>query len=67
MDRCANTEALNKYLSGEEQFEKIVDAFEADVLNIVQGIGALARGYKDYDLSETLKSFIVDMVTEELL
>ena len=67
MDRCANTEALNKYLSGEEQFEKIVDAFESDVLKIVQGIRALARDYKDYDLSETLKSFIIDMVTEELL
>lgn len=67
MNRCANTEALDRYLSGEEQLEKIVDAFEADVLKIVQDIGALARDYKDYDLSETLKSFIVDMVTEELL
>ena len=67
MPRCANTEALDRYLSGEEQLEKIVDAFEADVLKIVQDIGALARDYKDYDLSETLKSFIIDMVTEELL
>ena len=67
MNRCANTEALDRYLSGEEQLEKIVDAFEADVLKIVQDIGALARDYKDYDLSETLKSFIIDMVTEELL
>lgn len=67
MDRCRVTEDLERHLSGEEQLEKIVDAFEADVLKIVQGIGALARDYKDYDLSETLKSFIVDMVTEELL
>ena len=28
MDRCATTEALNKYLSGEEQFEKVCEDFE---------------------------------------
>ena len=27
MDRCANTEVLNKYLSGEEQFEKVCEDF----------------------------------------
>ena len=44
--RCANTEALDRYLSGEEQFEKVCDRFEADVVQLVQELRSMTRDYE---------------------
>lgn len=66
MDRCANTEALNKYLSGEEQFEKVCEQFESDVLQIIQELRSMTRDYQYYDMTDVLKSILPDMLLEEL-
>ena len=36
--RCANTEALNKYLSGEEQAEKENERYEIEFLEILSDL-----------------------------
>lgn len=67
MDRCVNTEALNNYLSGEEQFEKVCEKFECDVLEIIQELRSMTRNYqREYDMTEVLKSILPDMILEEL-
>ena len=66
MDRCANTEALNKYLSGEEQFEKVCEEFEGDVLQLIQELRSITRDYKYYDMTDVLKEILPDMILEEL-
>lgn len=66
MNRCANTEALDRYLSGEEQFEKICDRFEADVLGMVQDIRRMSLDYEGYDFRDKLREIIKDIVEEEL-
>ena len=53
--RCSNTEALNKYLSGEEQFEK------------VQELRSMTRNYqKEYDMTDALSYILPDIILEEL-
>ena len=67
MDRCANTEALNKYLSGEEQFEKVCEEFEYDVRQLIQELRSMTRNYqREYDMTDVLKSILPDMILEEL-
>lgn len=66
MDRCANTEALNKYLSGEEQFEKVCDRFEGDVSSLIRELRSMTRDYEGYDMTDVLKSILPDMILEEL-
>ena len=56
--RCTNSEALNKYLSGEEQFEKVVDRFSVEVLDELNNLRRLAKDFKGYDLSEVLEDII---------
>ena len=67
MDRCANTEALNKYLSGEEQFEKVCEDFEYDVRQLIQELRSMTRNYqREYDMTDVLEHILPDMILEEL-
>ena len=67
MPRCANTEALDKYLSGEEQFEKVCEEFEYDVRQLIQELRSMTRNYqREYDMTDVLKSILSDMILEEL-
>ena len=67
MDRCANTEALNKHLSGEEQFEKVCEEFEYDVRQLIQELRSMTRNYqREYDMTDTLKYILPDIILEEL-
>ena len=64
--RCANTEALDRYLSGEEQFEKVCDRFEADVVQLVQELRSMTRDYEGYDMTDLLKVILGDVIVDEL-
>ena len=67
MDRCATTEALNKYLSGEEQFEKVCEDFEYDVRQVIQELRNMTRNYqREYDMTDALKFILPDILIEEL-
>ena len=67
MDRCTNTEALNKYLSGEEQFEKVCEEFEYDVRQLIQELRSMSRNYqREYDMTDLLKVILGDIIVEEL-
>ena len=67
MSRCANTEALDRYLSGEEQFEKICDKFEADVSSFIRELRSMTRNYqREYDMTDVLKLILPDIILEEL-
>ena len=67
MDRCANTEALDRYLSGEEQFEKVCEEFEEDVLDIIRGLRNMTSNYQgEYDMTGELKVILPNMILEEL-
>ncbi len=67
MARCANTEALNKYLSGEEQFEKVCEDFEYDVRQLIQELRSMTRNYqREYDMTDMLKYILPDIILEEL-
>ena len=65
--RCSNTEALNKYLSGEEQFEKVCEEFEYDVRQLIQELRSMTRNYqKEYDMTDALSYILPDIILEEL-
>ena len=66
MEQCANTQVLDRYLSGEEQFEKICERFEADVLGMVQDIRRMALDYEGYDFRDNLREIIRDIIDEEI-
>ena len=67
MDRCAATEELNKYLSGEEQFEKVCEEFEYDVRQLIQELRSMSRNYqREYDMTDSLKYILSDIILEEL-
>ena len=63
---CANTQELDRYLSGEEQFEKVCDRFEADVLSMVQDIRGMSLDYEGYDFRDNLREIIRDIIDEEI-
>ena len=67
MDRCATTEALNKYLSGEEQFEQVCESFEYDVRQLIQELRSMTRNYqREYDMMDVLIYILPDILIEEL-
>lgn len=67
MDRCANTEALNNYLSGEEQFEKVCEEFEYDVRQAISELRSMSRNYqREYDMMDVLIYMLPDILIEEL-
>ena len=66
MPRCADTEALDKYLSGEEQFEKVCDKFEADVSSLIRELRSMTRDYEGYDMTDLLETILGDVIVNEL-
>ena len=66
MPRCANTEALDKYLAGEEQFEKVCDKFEGDVSSLIRELRSMTRDYEGYDMTDLLKVILGDVIVNEL-
>lgn len=66
MNRCPVSEALDRYLSGEEQFEKVCDRFEADVVQLVQELRSMTRDYEGYDMTDLLKVILGDVIVNEL-
>ena len=66
MPRCANTEALDKYLSGEEQLEKVCDKFEGDVSSLIRELRSMTRDYEGYDMTDLLKVILGDVIVNEL-
>lgn len=66
MPRCANTEALDRYLSGEEQFEKLCEKFEADVYSFIRELRSMTRDYEGYDMTDLLEVILGDVIVNEL-
>ena len=58
MNRCANTEVLDKYLSEEDKFEKVVDRFSVEILDELNNLRSFAKDFEHYDLTDVLKDII---------
>ena len=56
--RCANTEALNKHLSGEEQAEKENERYEIEFLEILSNL-------KIYAMKNDKLELLKDVIKEE--
>ena len=57
--RCANTRAVNKYLSGEEQAEKENERYEIEFLEILSNL-------KIYAMKNDKLELLKDVIKEEL-
>ena len=73
MDRCANTEALHRYLSGEEMAELAQEAFYndadeilAEIQELAEQLKHLADGYdhgnQTYDFTEEVSDLIKEVI-----
>jgi len=56
--RCANEEALNKYLDEIEQAERATESFINEVQPLIDEIKQIQRSYEGYELDETLQELI---------
>ena len=56
--RCANSEALNKYLSEEEKFEKENERYEIEFLEILSNL-------KIYAIKNDKLELLKDIIREE--
>ena len=56
--RCANSEALNKYLTGEELIEKENERYEIDFLEILSNL-------KIYAMKNDKLELLKDVIKEE--
>ena len=56
--RCANTEVLNKYLSGEEQLEKENERYEIEFLEILSNL-------KIYAMKNDKLELLKDVIKEQ--
>ena len=59
MEQCANTRALNKYLSGEELLEKENEKYELEFLEILSNL-------KIYAMKNDKLELLKDVIKEEL-
>ena len=59
MEQCANTQALNKYLSGEEQAEKENERYEIEFLEILSNL-------KIYAIKNDKLELLKDVIKEEV-
>ena len=59
MEQCANTRALNKYLTGEEQAEKENERYEIEFLEILSNL-------KIYAMKNDKLELLKDVIKEEL-
>ena len=57
--RCANSESLNKYLSGEEQAEKENERYEIEFLEILSNL-------KIYAMKNDQLELLKNVIKEEL-
>ena len=57
--RCANSESLNKYLSGEELLEKENERYEIEFLEILSNL-------KIYAMKNDKLELLKDVIKEEL-
>ncbi len=68
MDRCANTEALDRYLSGEEQYEQeeemLFNRVEDELNQIHELIEIIMTQSQvgEYDFGEQAKDWIKDLI-----
>ena len=58
MEQCANTRALNKYLSGEELIEKENERYEIEFLEILSNL-------KIYAMKNDKLELLKDVIKEE--
>ena len=58
MKQCANTRALSKYLSGEEQAEKENERYEIEFLEILSNL-------KKYAMKNDKLELLKDIIKEE--
>lgn len=58
MEQCANTRALNKYLSGEELIEKENERYELEFLEILSNL-------KIYAMKNDKLELLKDIIKEE--
>ena len=58
MEQCANTRALNKYLSSEEQAEKKNERYEIEFLEILSNL-------KIYAMKNDKLELLKDVIKEE--
>ena len=58
MEQCANTRALNKYLTGEEQAEKENERYEIEFLEILSNL-------KIYAMKNDKLELLKDVIKEE--
>ena len=58
MEQCANTRALNKYLSGEELLEKENEKYELEFLEILSNL-------KIYAMKNDKLELLKDVIKEE--
>ena len=58
MEQCANTRALNKYLSSEEQAEKENERYEIEFLEILSNL-------KIYAMKNDKLELLKDIIKEE--
>ena len=56
--RCANSEAVNKYLSGEEQLERENEKYELEFLEILSNL-------KIYAMKNDKLELLKDVIREE--
>ena len=56
--RCSNSEALNKYLSGEERLEKENERYEIEFLEILSNL-------KIYAMKNNKLELLKDVISEE--
>lgn len=59
MEQCANTRALNKYLSGEELLEKENERYEIELLEII------LSNLKIYAIKNDKLELLKDIIKEE--
>lgn len=69
MERCANTEALNRYQNKlekqEKSFELLLDSLDDDLVEIQEMIDRvirISRDYDGYDFSEEIRDTLKDMI-----
>ena len=58
MEQCSNTQALNKYLSSEEQLEKENERYEIEFLEILSNL-------KIYAMKNDKLELLKDVISEE--
>jgi len=69
MERCANTEALNRHLAEQEKGETALENFFSAVENeieeledIITRIKNIAKDYEGYDFSDEIKDLVLEYV-----